>query len=175
MNYIYIAVSLDGYIATEDHGVDWLNDIPQGEGNLYSFTDFIENIDAIVMGCNTFETVLSFGKWPYTKKVIVLSNALSKVPNHLLNKVELMQGKVENILTTLHNRGYKNLYIDGGNVIQSFLKQDLIDEMIITTVPILLGKGISLFGYLDNPIKLKHIETMVDTNSLVMSRYTIDK
>lgn len=170
-NYIYIAQSLDGFIADKDGGIDWLNEIPRPEGDDFGFAEFISNIDAILMGRNTFEVVLSFGFWPYEKPVFVLSHSLSEVPTHLQEKSKIIHGDLQNVIRQLNDQGYQKLYIDGGKLIQSSLKENLIDELIITTVPILLGEGIPLFTSLQQPIKLTHKETKVFSNGLTMSHY----
>jgi dihydrofolate reductase/ribosomal protein S18 acetylase RimI-like enzyme len=159
-NYVYIATSLDGYIAGKDGDLTWLNEIPNPSNSDFGFAEFLEKIDALVMGRNTYETVLSFGAWPYEKPVFVLSNSLSKVPESMEDKAEIIKGDLKTLVNELKNRGYENLYIDGGRVIQSFLKEDLIDEMIITRVPILLGEGIPLFGKLEHSMKFKLVKTV---------------
>ena len=131
----------------------------------------MENIDALVMGRNTFEKVLSFGQWPYEKKVFVLTNTLESLPQHLEEKVEILSGDPEEITTVLNNRGYLNLYIDGGKVIRQFLDKDLIDEMILTRIPVLLGDGIPLFEKLSKPMSFRHIKTEVFNDMLVKSHY----
>lgn len=172
-NYVYIATSLDGYIATEDGGIDWLSEIPNPNNSDYGFNDFIQKIDAIVMGRNTFEKVLSFGQWPYPKKVFILSNKLKKVPEELTDKVEIIAGDIKSVTADLNKRGFLNLYIDGGKTIQSFLKENLIDEMIITRIPILLGSGIPLFGKLEKIIRFDVVETEILDDLLVKSHYKI--
>jgi dihydrofolate reductase len=171
-NYVYIAKSLDGFIATSDGEVEWLNEISNPEHSDFGFSEFISKIDAIVMGRNTYEKVLSFGVWPYEKPVFVLSNTLTKLPDASIGKAEIMKGKPREIVSELKDRGFNNLYIDGGNTIQNFLSVDLIDEMIITTIPILLGEGIPLFGKLAKNIKFDHVKTQIVNDSLVMSHYT---
>ncbi len=170
-NYVFIATSLDGYIATSDGGIDWLSEIPNPEQSDYGYAEFTSKIDAIVMGRITFEKVLTFGAWPYDKPVFVLSNSIHKVPEDLTDKVEIINGEMGSLLDRLEKRGYLNLYIDGGIVIQSFLQDDLIDEMIITYVPILLGAGIPLFGKLTKSLKFTHKKTEVFTGGLVQSYY----
>ncbi|MCG9731181.1 dihydrofolate reductase family protein [Shewanella sp. Isolate13] len=164
-NIVYIATSLDGFIADKDNKVDWLHDIPNPEGSDLGFADFMARIDALVMGRNTLKIVLSFGiDWPYSKPVFVLSNTLTQVPEGLEGKVFLVKGPLKEVLTQINNQGYHELYIDGGKTIQGFLKEDLIDELIITTIPVLLGGGIPLFGELASPLKFKHVkaERLVD-------------
>ncbi len=174
-NYIYVAQSLDGFIATKDGGVDWLNEIPRPEGEDFGFAEFMDDIDAILMGKNTYETVLSFGVWPYEKPVFVLSNSISDVPDHLQNKAKIVSGDLSDVLQQLNQQGYNDLYIDGGKLIQSSLQQNLIDALIITTIPILLGEGISLFAPSKQQVKLVHKQTKILNNQLVKSHYKMLK
>lgn len=157
-NMAYIATSLDGYIARTNGDISWLDEIPNPENSDFGYSEFISNIDAIIMGRNTFEKVLEFDDWPYEQLVFVLSNTLKKVPEYLIDRVEIISGDLKTILEDLEKRELKNLYVDGGKTIQSFLKEDLIDEMIITTVPILLGDGIPLFGHLGRDLKFKCVK-----------------
>jgi dihydrofolate reductase len=171
-NIVYVGTSLDGYIADRDGGLDWLESVPNPDKDDMGWAEFIDSIDAIVMGRMTMETVLGFGiGWPYEKKVFVLSNSLSTLPDGLNNQVELIKGSPVEITSRLNAEGYKNLYIDGGFTIQSFLKADLIDEMIITRIPILLGGGVSLFGSLPEHLMFEHISTETYLGELVSSRY----
>lgn len=171
-NIVYIATSLDGFIADKDGGLDWLNDLPNPTGSDYGFSDFMGRVDAILMGRKTYEKVLSFDcDWPYSKKVFVLSNNLSEVDNSLKGKVEIIKGELKTLVRKLNDDGFKNLYIDGGITIQNFLKEGLIDELIITRVPIILGGGISLFASLENSLTLEHVNTEIFDNGLVKSRY----
>jgi dihydrofolate reductase len=144
-NYVYIATSLDGYIAGPNGSLKWLNSIHNPNKSDYGYSDFIKNIDSIVMGKNTYQKVLTFGKWPYHKPVFILSKSLKEIPEYLIGKVEVINGDIKKLIKQLTEQGFKNLYVDGGQTIHSFLKEDLIDEMIITTVPILLGDGVPLF------------------------------
>ncbi len=158
-NIVYIATSLDGYIADKNDGLDWL---PSPDSADFGFDAFMETIDAIVMGKNTFNMVLSFGgEWFYTKPVFVVSSSLKSIPKELEEKVFLIQGSPTKITNLLRKEGFENLYIDGGVTIQNFLKEGLIDELIITTIPILLGGGKPLFGKLDKPLEFKCIESKV--------------
>ena len=170
-NFIYIATSIDGFIAKKDGGIDWLFEVPNPDSSDFGFSDFINNIDAIVMGRNTYELVLTFGNWPYNKPVFVLSKTLKSVPNNLTDKVEILSGNPNFVVKELNSRNYLNLYIDGGKTIQEFLKQELIDEIIITRIPILLGEGIPLFDILTKDQKYEHIKTDVFNNALVKSHY----
>jgi dihydrofolate reductase len=172
-NYVYIATSLDGFIADSEGGLDWLDEIPNPENSDYGFAEFIRSIDAIVMGRGTFETVLTFGSWPYEKPVFVLSRRGVKVPQELANKVEVVNTDPTTLTDQLKEKGFHNLYIDGGITIQSFLEIGLIDEMIITRVPILLGNGVPLFGKLSRRLHFGHKKTEVLNNRLVKSHYRL--
>lgn len=171
-NSVYIGTSLDGYIADRQGGLDWLDSIPNPEGNDMGYYKFMDRVDALVMGRNTFETVCGFDvPWPYTKPVFVLSNSLNTLDPEYQDKAEILSGNIKDILETIHAKGFHNLYIDGGKVIQAFLQEGLIDEMIITRLPILLGGGTPLFGELTNPQTLKHVRTKVLLNEIVQSHY----
>ena len=174
MNTVYIATSLDGYIADKNGGIDWLSSIPNPEGSDFGFADFMNRIDALIMGRNTFETVLGFDvPWPYNKHVFVLSNSLTTIPETVQDKATLVSGDLKDILTAIHVKGYKNLYIDGGKTIQSFLQENLVDEMIITTFPILLGGGTLLFRPMEKCIDFELVEggTEVLLGQLVKHHY----
>ena len=168
--YVFIATSLDGFIARKDGGLDWLTKFEDPEV-FSSYGEFIKKIDAIVIGRGTLETVMSFPSWPYDKPVFVLSTTIHDVPTNFKGKVEVVSMKPKELLSHLGSKGFSNLYVDGGKVIQSFLKEDLIDEMTITKVPVLIGSGIPLFGVIEGDLDFKHIETQAYPNGLVRSRY----
>lgn len=171
-NIVYIATSLDGYIADKKGQIDWLTNIPNPDKLDGGFSAFLEKIDAIIMGRKTFEAVMSFDcDWPYTKPVYVLSNSLKEIPPQYRDKIELISGATRKIIEHVHKTGAKNLYIDGSVTIQNFLEEDLIDEMIITTVPILLGGGYKLFGLLDQPIEFELVSSKTILKSLVQNTY----
>ena len=172
-NIVFIAQSLDGYIADKKGGLDWLQLVPNPEQNSMGFNETMSEIDALVMGKNTFETIQSFeGPWPYQKPVFILSNSLKATPSNLKNKIQILNGGLSEILSQIHTLGYFKLYIDGANTIQQFLSEELIDEIRITTIPILLGEGTSLFGKLDLAQKWKHIKTEVFLDEVVQSWYS---
>jgi dihydrofolate reductase len=173
MNYIYIATSLDGFIARPDGGLDWLLKLDDPDDD-YGFADFIDKIDAIVMGRKTFETVLNFDKWPYKKPIFVLSTTIQTVPNKLHGKVEVLSGDPKVIVEELNSRGFENLYIDGGQTIQRFFNEDLIHEMIITTASVILGSGIPLFKGLSGDIKFKCKKVEILNPYLVKHYYERD-
>lgn len=170
-NFVYIAASLDGFIATPDGGIGWLEEVPNPDGGDFGFADFLARVDAVVMGRKTFEKVLTFGEWPYNLPVFVATTTMRAVPRGLDGKAAIVSGRPAEIVATLDSRGYRSLYIDGGRLIQSFLAEDLVDELIVTRVPILLGHGIPLFGTLDRPVHFQHVGTEVLNDHLVKSRY----
>lgn len=171
-NSVFIATSLDGYIADKNGGIDWLNSIPNPDHVDMGYMEFSNGIDALVMGRTTFETVLGFDiEWPYEKPVFVLSNKLKEIPESHKEKAHLVKGTLTEILQHIHGKGYKRLYVDGGITIRNFLKEDLIDEMVITTIPILLGGGISLFGELPNELKFDLIGTKTFLNQITQNHY----
>lgn len=171
-NKVFIATSLDGFIADKDGGIDWLHNVPNPDGNDMGYGDFMNEVDALIMGRNTFETVCSFDiDWPYSKPVYVLSNSLQEIPRKYVGKAFLVNGKLKEVLDQVHANGHNNLYIDGGATIQSFLKEGLIDSMIITRIPILLGAGIPLFGNLDAPQNFKCVSTKRFLDAVVQNRF----
>ncbi len=171
-NIVFIATSLDGYIADKDGGLDWLQSIPNPDNLDMGWATFIDRMDALIMGRKTFETVCSFDcEWPYSKPVFILSNSIKSIPEEYEGKAEPIKGSLSAVIETIHKKGHKHLYIDGGLTIQSFLKEDLIDEMIITVIPILLGGGIPLFRELSKPVEFDHVKTEVFLNAIVQNHY----
>lgn len=172
---VYIATSLDGFIARPDGGLDWL---PTGgsedDGEDYGYRAFVDSVDVLVMGRNTFETVLSFGEWPYGgKPVVVLTSRTLEISDELAGTVEAMSAPPGEVVRRLAERGATHLYIDGGKTIQRFLAEGLIQRLIITRVSVLLGSGIPLFGPLPHDIELQHVETRPFASGLVQSHYEV--
>ena len=131
-NSVFIATSLDGYIADKNGEIDWLHSIPNPDAIDMGYDAFTSRIDALVMGRTTFETVCGFDMdWPYQKPVFVLSNTLTELPKKCRDQAQLVKGTLKEVLETIHERGFHRLYIDGGTTIQGFLKEDLIDDMTI--------------------------------------------
>ena len=168
---VFIATSIDGYIARQDGGLDWL---PADGGEPHGYDEFIATVDAIVLGRKTFETVLAYPAWPYEKKpVFVLSSTLSqlRVPDRAV--CEVMAGTPHEVVAQLEGRGFNHIYVDGGKTIQGFLKAGLIQNLTITRVPVLLGAGIPLFGVLPYDIRLKHTATHSYGSGLVKTEYLV--
>lgn len=171
-NFAFVATSIDGFIADKDGGIDWLQSIPNPEQSDLGYNDFIKQMDAIIMGRNTFETVCGFDiDWPYEIPVFVLSNSLKEVPADYSKNAFLLKGSLSEVLDEIHKKGHNQLYIDGGATIQSFLKEELVDELIITTIPIILGDGIPLFSKLKQSVTLDLVSSKVFNQHLVQSHY----
>lgn len=171
-NSVFIATSLDGYIADKNGGIDWLHSIPNPDKDDMGYVEFTSGIDALVMGRITYETVCGFDiDWPYKKPVYVLSNTINEIPENLKGKVFLLKGSLTEVLAKIHQNGHYRLYIDGGSTIQSFLKEDLIDEMTITTIPILLGGGFSLFSELQQELGFELVKSKVFLKQVTQNHY----
>jgi dihydrofolate reductase len=167
---VFIATSLDGFIARPDGAIDWLPADPEPHG----YEEFFASVDAVVIGRKTFETVLSFGGWGYgTKPVVVLSTRASELKAPEGAVCDFMNASPQEVVHRLAKRGMKHLYIDGGVTIQRFLNAGLIQRMIITRIPILLGSGIPLFGPLSHDVRLQHVTTRSFPSGLVQSEYVI--
>lgn len=169
---VFIGASLDGYIADRNGGLNWLTAIPNPEQSDMGYTEFMAQVDALVMGRKTFETVCGFeGDWPYAKPIFIVSRTLDTIAEEYRDKAELVKGSLVQILEKIHNEGYHRLYIDGGVTIQNFLKEDLIDEITITTIPIVLGGGSALFSVLPKELEFTLVESKIFLNQLVQSHY----
>ena len=175
---VFIATSLDGYIARKDGNLDWLDEanavVPEGEDCGYQ--KFIDSVGTLIMGRNTFEKVWSFGQWCYGKMpVIVLSGNQLGIPSDVPNTVTHSSEHPRALLDRLSSEGIEHVYVDGGATIQSFLSEGLIDQVTVAVIPILLGEGISLFGSLEKDIKLKHEHTQVFEFGFVQTTYLVEK
>jgi dihydrofolate reductase len=172
--HVFIATSVDGFIARPDGDIAWLENAAIASEN-HGFAQFMDSVDGLVMGRSTFEKVLAFESWPYQKPVVVLSKSLllDRVPPQLLGKVQISTDVPEALMESLHRRGWKRVYVDGGQLIQSFLAAGLIEDLIITRIPILLGSGRPLFGPLPNDVRLDHVETTAFPSGLVQSKYRV--
>lgn len=168
---VFIAASLDGFIARKDGGLDWLPE----DGEPHGYTEFMETVDAIVMGRKTFDFVLGFDGWPFEKPVVVLSRTLNDVAMPKGAACEVMAGTPHEIAARLGERGMRHLYIDGGETIHGFLEAGLIQRMIITRIGVLLGTGIPLFGPRSHDIRLQHVATRSYPSGLVQSEYLVQQ
>jgi dihydrofolate reductase len=175
---VYIATSLDGFIARRDGSIDWLNEahalVPKGED--CGFQAFMDSVDALIMGRKTYEQVLSFGEWPYGQTtVVVLSHNPISIPSHLPDTVTHSSESPHALLERLAAEGVQHVYVDGGSTIQGFLAESLIDEITITRIPVVLGDGIPLFAPTEKDIKLTHVSTTAYDFGFVQTTYLVEK
>lgn len=173
---VYIATSVDGFIAKKDGDIEWLHRPEYSTSKMkgLSYDEFISSVDALIMGRNTFEKSLTFGDWPYNAtRVVVLTTRKLIIPDHLKGKVTVMGGDPKALVTNLADEGKKHLYIDGGKTIQRFLQAGLINEITITKIPILLGDGIPLFGPMESELPLRLLEATSSSNGFVQVRYEV--
>ncbi|MEW5976776.1 MAG: dihydrofolate reductase family protein [Acidobacteriota bacterium] len=170
----YVATSVDGFIARENGAIDWLPGFDPADEEDYGYRKFIDSVDAIVMGRHTYELASSFPSWPYgAKPVVVLSSHYLEIPQNIAKTVESTRLAPRELVRCLVERGFNHLYVDGGRTIQGFLRDGLIQRLIITKVPILIGSGIPLFGPLPYDVKLRHLQTRQFENGLVQSEYEV--
>ncbi|MFD7261717.1 dihydrofolate reductase family protein [Streptomyces sp. NPDC059874] len=141
---VTIGVSLDGFIARTDGDIEWLTSYAEEEVGDTGYTEFMAGIDTLAMGRNTYEKVLTFGFWPYEgKRVAVLSTTLNSDDERIT-----VYRSLDELLAGLTTAGAKSVYVDGGKIVQTFLREGLLDELTVTTAPVLIGSGIPLFGAL---------------------------
>jgi dihydrofolate reductase len=168
---VFVGTSVDGFIARPNGALDFL---PAGGGEPHGYDEFIATVDAIVIGRKTFETVLGFDAWPYGgKRVVVLSHGPLDLSVVRGGVVERMGGAPAEIVSKLEASGAHHLYVDGGVTIQGFLRAGLIQRLVITRVPVLIGDGIPLFGSLPHDVRLLHVATRHYPSGLVQSEYRV--
>jgi dihydrofolate reductase len=172
--HCFMALSLDGFVARPDHGLDWLTRQPTGAED-HGYDAFIAGMDGIVMGSGSFRTVLGFPDWPYVKPVVVLSHTLtpSDIPGHLATKVRISSLTPQALMADLGAQGWSRAYVDGGRVIHSFLRAGLVQDMTLTLIPILIGDGLRMFGPLTRDIDLTLDRATPFPSGLVQLRYNV--
>ena len=169
---VYIATSLDGYIARSDGSLDWLGVAEENED--YGFAAFMQSVDALVMGRNTYDAVMAMGEWPYGDTlVIALTHRPLDIPADLTGVVEATELGPLELAEELDRRGIEHVYVDGGTTIRSFLEAGLVQRLTITTIPVLIGAGIPLFGPQEGDIRLRLVDSIAYTNGLVQSTYDV--
>jgi dihydrofolate reductase len=166
---VFIATSLDGFIARPDGSIDWLS-IVERAGQDYGYGDFFASVDTLLVGRKTYETALGFPSWPWSgKRVIVLTRG-ARQP---VQDEELWSGEPTSIARRLEERGAKHVYVDGGDVIRQFLAARVVHDVTVSTVPILIGRGVRLFGDLAEDVRLELVESRAFDSGLVRSRYRV--
>jgi len=167
---VFIGTSVDGFIARTNGDLDWL---PPGGGEPHGYEEFMATVDALVIGRKTFETVLTFSTWPYGAKPVFVLSTRTLAPAPAGAVVERMSGDPAEIVSQLAARGIEHVYVDGGITIQGFLRAGLIQRLIITRVPVLIGDGVPLFGTLPRDMQLRHIASRDYPSGLVQSEYHV--
>lgn len=169
---VFIAMSLDGYIAKKDGDVSWLHNLGAPSGEDCGYNEFYQSVDALVMGRKSYEKVITFPDWPYpNKRVIVLSNTLKKT----LHNAEIFQGDINQLVRNLCAEGINHIYIDGGVTVSKFLDAKLVDQMTLSIIPVILGEGISLFKQINTELAFKLISSKFYPFGLVQSVYEFIK
>ncbi|HQR73249.1 MAG TPA: dihydrofolate reductase family protein [Sulfurovum sp.] len=180
---VFIATSADGYIATPDGGVDWLDTAGNLEADMGSedmgFEFFMDSVDCMIMGRKCMDVLsnmnLTSVEWPYgDTRIVVLSNTVKEPPTNLQGKVEMYSGNIQDLIIKLESCGLTHAYIDGGSTITSFINLELINEMTITKVPVLLGEGIPLFGKINKNVKLENAKASVFPNDFIQVKYSVN-
>jgi len=168
---VFVGISVDGFMARSDGSLDFLE---AGGGEPHGYDEFIATVDALVIGRNTFETVLAFPEWPYgDKRVVVLSSRPLDFSSVRAGRVEQMSDSPAEIVAKLAATGAHRLYVDGGITIQRFLRAGLVQRLVVTRVPVLIGQGIPLFGALSHDLRLRHVATQQYAGGLVKSEYEV--
>lgn len=169
---VFVGTSVDGFIARADGSFDFLSAGGSGD-EPHGFEEFFATVDALVMGRNTYEVVLPFPDWPYgAKPVFVLSHRpLPPAPAGAV--VERVAGEPAEVLSQLAARGFGHVYVDGGRTIQAFVRAGLVQRLVVSRVPVLIGEGIPLFGPLDADVRLTHVATRTFAGGLVQSEYEV--
>lgn len=173
---VFIATSLDGYIARQDGSIDWLENanqlVPAGED--CGYFEFIAGVDVLVMGRNTFEKVLEFDPWPYgATPVFVMTSRPLALPDHLAHVATVCNEPPRALLARLESAGFRHVYVDGGITIQRFFDAGAIDRITVTTIPVLLGSGRTLFGALGQDVALRHLTTKTYDFGFVQSTWEV--
>jgi dihydrofolate reductase len=168
---VYIATSIDGYIARKDGNLDWLQYGHTGDED-YGFKKFINSIDALILGRNTYQVVSDFDEWPYKeKRVIVLSNTLKAVRK----EAELFCGELSELLSKLHSENIKHVWVDGGLTASKFLEAGLVNELTISIIAMVLGSGIPLFSIMNREHKCRLVTSQAYPSGLVQLKYEVIK
>ena len=167
---VFVGVSVDGFMARPDGRFDFL---PEGGGEEHGYTEFIASVDALVIGRKTYEVVLAFPEWAYGKKPVYVLSSKPLAPAPEGAVVERLEGDPREVAAQLDARGVRHAYVDGGETIQAFLRAGLIQRLIVTRVPVLVGEGIPLFGATGRDVALRHVETRSYASGLVRSEYEV--
>ncbi|WP_380053581.1 dihydrofolate reductase family protein [Falsihalocynthiibacter sp. SS001] len=173
---VFIATSIDGFIARPDGSLDWLENSDYAiEGEDYGYAAFMARVGCLLMGSGTFDVVAGFDPWPYNKPVYVMSNRLRALPEKFAGKASLRSGDISDVIVGLQKEHSGTIYLDGGKMIQSGLRAGLVDRLTISRMPVLLGEGIPLFGALEGDCPLTHHSTISFRSGVTQSVYDVKR
>lgn len=166
---LYIATSLDGYIATQDENLDFLSVVEQ-EGEDYGYAEFIKTVDTVIVGRKTYDKVLNMGyAFPHSDKQ---SYIITRSPKPPIGNIQFYTNDPGALILKLKDQSGKNIFVDGGaEIVHLLMQENLIDQFCISVIPVFLGDGIRLFkdGRPQLPIKL--ISAQAFKSGLVQSWY----
>ncbi|MFA7332075.1 MAG: dihydrofolate reductase family protein [Candidatus Delongbacteria bacterium] len=168
----YVAASLDGYIATPDGGVDWLDEFNGGDDD-YGYSEFLGSVDVLLMGSLTWRRALELGDWAWGDKPCVVftrQELESDIPN-LIVETRSPRVVVEELARAGHQRAW---LVGGGRLAAALLQEDLLTDVIISSMPVLLGAGIPLVHALGEVRSLSLEDTRCYSNGVVQSHYRVD-
>lgn len=168
---VFVGASVDGFIARTNGAFDFLSGGGGERDNGYE--EFFATVDALVIGRNTYDVVLPFPTWPYGSKPVFVLSTRDLGPAPSGSVVERISAAPADVFSLLEARGFQHVYVDGGFTIQAFLRAGLINRLVITRVPVLIGTGISLFGPVDADIRLEHVRTRQLSGGAVQSEYAV--
>jgi len=164
---VFIAHSVDGYIATDDDGLDWL-DAAAGEGEDYGFFTFLEDVDVIAMGRSTYDVIKDFPELPYGGRPVHVFTHQALGPRE---GFEFYARTPEEAAAAWEEAGVRRVYVDGGSLISQFLEAGLVDDLLLTSVPILLGSGKPLFHRIGRRTPLRLVDTQAFPSGMLNRRY----
>lgn len=169
---VFLGISLDGYIAGPDNDLSWLSAVETDPPEDTGYNALMADIDVLVMGRNTYDTVLTFDFWPYEGKQVVVLTGRPLTPQH---GETVFNGALSDLLTELTNRGHKHVYLDGGHVVRQGLHQQLVDALTLNWVPVTIGKGVRLFDGDISMSRWKLASHRAFPSGLLQGRYKFDK
>jgi dihydrofolate reductase len=170
---VFVGTSLDGFIARPNGAFDFLTADGGQAAASNGYDEFFTTVDAVLLGRNTYEVVLPFPSWPYGPKPVFVLTSRTLGPAPAGAVVERVSGSPGEVFSQLAARGFQHVYVDGGLTIQQFLRAGLIQRIVITCVPVLVGTGVSLFGAIGADIHLTHVSTRTLSGGAVQSEYLV--
>lgn len=171
---LYIATSLDGYIATLDGGLDWLTAYPNPEISDYGYSDFYNTVETLIMGGSTYQSILDMDiPWPYEDKQTYVISRTKKSNSSI---VEVVGENIVSKVAEWKATGGKDIWlVGGGELVSLFLNNKLVDTMEITVIPTLLGRGIPLFPTVNNPSNWSVTDVVKHYNGVCTTVYELQR